>query len=80
MAVIERIVGVEPMRENEWPMVYWVGHDGATEIVQQTRDCGTYTLVWFDVFKGSNNRVASINALTGVSQIHYKEGPFHDPH
>jgi hypothetical protein len=69
---IKSIYGQEPKREGEYPVSHTVGFDGVTLIEETTDNCGTYGIVWFLVFKGSE-LACKVNALA-TAEVHYVTG------
>lgn len=59
---IKNICGAEPLRENEYPWAYYVGHDGITSIDEDHENLGSYGITWFVVKRG-DHVVAKMNAL-----------------
>lgn len=56
------ISGREPMRENEFPIMYAVGQNGVTRIFADDRNYGTYGVVFFMVWIG-DDLCAEVNQL-----------------
>jgi hypothetical protein len=49
---IKGVYGVEPRREDEYPMGYTVGYDGVTLIEWELQNYGQYGVGCYNVFKG----------------------------
>lgn len=61
MSEIKGIWGAEPLRADECPEAYIVGHGDITRIQRREENLGTYGIVWYDAFKG-DELSASMNA------------------
>jgi hypothetical protein len=73
---IKAVIGEEPRREGEYPLIYQVGYDvqqgvRVTHITEETENLGTYGVKWFYVW-ADKHLVAKMNALQ-VATILYKE-------
>lgn len=50
--IIKSVFLDEPRRDGEYPEGACVGYDGITRIEKNVESCGTYTVIWFDAYKG----------------------------
>lgn len=66
MGKINAIVGREPMREGEYPVVYSTEHDNVTRI-DRIQDGELY---WFQVWNGEHLRLV-MNAAD-VAEVHFE--------
>lgn len=73
---IKAVIGEEPRREGEYPLIYQVGYEvqpgvRVTHITEDTENLGTYGVKWFSVW-ADKHLVAKMNALQ-VAAVLYKE-------
>ena len=69
---IKSVTGL-PDADNDFA-VYSVGQRGVTDILPREQNLGTYGILWIDVYKNNEAKPSdSINALTGVTEIGYKD-------
>lgn len=68
---IKTVISEEPMREGEYPHAYQVGYNGVTHITEDSQNCGTYAIGWFNVW-ADKHLVAKLNSMY-VSAVIYKE-------
>lgn len=68
--IIDSICGVEPMREDEYPMYYKVGHDGVTRIEGGSYSPEPYcTRLFYQVYKG--DQLHSVINDQAVAEVIY---------
>jgi len=73
------VVGQEPRREGEYPMMFLVGsapyHKDypVYNIMQVHENCGTYGIEWFVAYDKEGNMIGKMNALH-VESIQYFPG------
>jgi hypothetical protein len=74
---IIQVVGVEPMREGEYPNQLWVGYphfklgDKITRIECEEQNLGTYGISWFVGYREDGSVVAKMNAAH-VEYVRYE--------
>jgi hypothetical protein len=66
---IKRICGMEPMREREFPVMFSVGVDGVTEIIDTTDNYGDHGIGWFEVHCG--DRIKHRMQARAVAEVEY---------
>lgn len=69
---IKYIVGMEPMRPDEPPVVYEVGKNNVAIIDRATENLGTYGLLVYKVYDAKGNIMAEMNAMA-VAEVVYEE-------
>ncbi len=67
---IEQIVGVEPMREKEYPLYYKVGVDGVTKIHYENNYLGDRSDPYCEIYKG--DYVFATVMQRALAEIRYK--------
>ena len=70
---IRALYGVEPMRENEYPAGFTVGHQSGGKTVDRItyreHNYGDHGIGWYDVYAGEHC-IASMN-VRAVAEVHY---------
>lgn len=68
---IECVVGDEPKREGEYPILHKVGVNGVTALKYIEQYCGSYGIPQIEVYKG--DECTSTVLVQSLSEIFYKQ-------